>query len=148
MKKIFQPLLLGIWLIAFSRFACAEIAPKEYERVTNELGRAMELYRGLAKSDIAVDETLPRRDPLRALVDSEGHSVSSADLYDGPILQGIVHSEGFVRVLIDDKFYAVGDSFGPYTVREIRDDGIELGQGNSSLFIPLYPESQRKQGIS
>ena len=123
----------------------AEVAPKEYERMTNQLAKTMELYRSLAKQEITSDPTLLRRDPLASLIDAQGNpTASAAGVFDGPVLQGIIRSEGFVRVLIDDKFYAVGDSFGPYTVREIRDDGIELEQGTASVSIPLYPSREKK----
>ena len=132
--------------LSCSSFASAEIAPKEYERVSNQLGQALEFYRGLARPGVSFkDGFLLRRDPLRPLVDAAGHPVAGADLFDGPVLQGIIHSEGFTRVLIDDKFYASGDTFGPYTIREIREDGIELEQGDSPLFIPLYSPSQPKK---
>ena len=146
MKKIFRSLLLGIVLVGFSRTACAEIALKEYERVGNELGQAMQLYRNLAKANIVLDKALPRRDPLRALIDSEGNPVADADLYDGPVLQGIVRSNGFTRALIEDQFYSEGDAFGSYKVQKIRDDGVELEQGGSVLFVPLYRDSQEKRG--
>ena len=146
MKKIFRSLLLGIALVGFSRTVCAEIALKEYERVGNELGRAMQLYRNLARANIVLDKVLPRRDPLRALIDSEGNPMSPAGLYDGPVLQGIVRSNGFTRALIEDQFYSEGDAFGPYQVQKIRDDGVELEQGGSVLFVPLYRDSQEKRG--
>ena len=132
--------------LSCSSFASAEIAPKEYERVSNQLGQALEFYRVLARPGVSFkDEDLLRRDPMRPLVDAAGNPVPGADLFDGPVLQGIIHSEGFTRALIDDKFYAAGDSFGPYTIREIRDEGIELEQGSSSIFIPLYQQPQPKK---
>ena len=144
MKKIIST-SLTILLISAS-FAHAEIALKEYERVENKLGRAAQLFRNLAKVDIALDKALPRRDPLRALIDSEGNPVAGADLYDGPVLQGIVRSNGFTRALIEDQFYSEGDAFGPYKVQKIGDDGVKLEQDGSVLFVPLYRDSQEKRG--
>ena len=141
-------LLTMVLALSYSSFTSAEIAPKEYERLTNQLAKTVELYRSLAKQEITLDKMLLRRDPLASLIDAQGNPTAAAGLFDGPVLQGIIRSEGFVRVLIDDQFYAAGDSFGPYTVREIRDDGIDLEQGASTVFVPLYPSQGKKGDIT
>ena len=143
---------IRVFLLLFLSFSgvarAADIAPKEYQRVTNQLSQAVQLFRNLAKIKSSFDEKLPRRDPLKALVDGQGKFVGAAGLYDGPQLEGIVHSDGFIRALIDNQFYAVGDTLGPYRIQEIRDDGVQLEEKNSTLFVPLYPNSQERNGVS
>jgi len=136
---------LGIVLI-LSSVAQAAVLPQEYERITKELSQMLKLYRHLVQLGEADEPALARRDPLRALIDSEGKPVNAPGLYEGIYLRGIVRSEGFNRALVDDKLYAEGDSVGSYSIQEIRDDGITVAQGNSVLFIPLYPAQKAEKG--
>ncbi len=129
-----------------THLAYAEISPKEFDRVTNDLTKTLEFFRGFTETRVALEGSVLRRDPTKSLIDASGKPLSSMGLYDGPVLQGIIRSEGFTRVLMNDKLYALGDTIGTSKIREIRNDGIEVEEGNSTIFIPLYSEPQEKKG--
>ena len=123
----------------------AKAALNQYEQVVEKISRAIGSYQDLAKqTEVPYEEVRFRRDPLRSLIDTQGHLVSSPELYDGLALQGIILSEGFTKALIDDEFYGLGDAVGPYRILQIRSDGITTQRGNEILFVPLYPESDAK----
>ena len=146
MKKGIHFLTAVLMLVIFSSRTQAEVAPREYERIAKEFSGAFERIPNLTRPEMNFDELLSRRDPLRPLIDLEGRPVKGTGLSDGLTLQGIIHSEGFTRVLIDDQLYSEGDAVGPFKLRKIRQDGIELEQAGSVTLVPLYRDSQEKKG--
>ena len=136
----------SVLFLFFSGIAQAEVAPREYERIAKDLSQALGQIPNLAKPEVKnLDELVSRRDPLRPLIDSEGNPVKGTGFSDGPALQGIVRSEGFTRALIDDQLYSEGDAVGPFKLRKIREDGIELEGEGAVSFLPLYPSADAKK---
>ena len=133
---------LLLFLVRINSLVCAEVSPQEFKHVTNALSQALKLCQASSVSEKTADATWAGRDPLRPLIDSEGNPVKGTGFSDGPALQGIVRSQGFTRALIDDQLYSEGDAVGPFKLQKIREDGIELEQGGSVSFIPLYPQAE------
>ena len=114
----------------------ATAASPSHQQIANQLSEAIEKCRSLAVQGSGYDAVF-RRDPMRALVDSQGRLVTSAGLHGGFSVEGIIWSPDRPLAVIDDELFAKGDSVGPYTIRQIRQDGVVVQRGKDYLLIPL-----------
>ena len=117
--------------------ASAEAAQTSYARLTQQLSQAIEKCRGLASQQGLGYDAVFRRDPMRALVDSQGRLVTSAGLHGGFSVEGIIWSPDRPLAVIDDELFAKGDTIGPYTIAQIRQDGVVVQRGSDFRLIPL-----------
>ena len=132
-------LVFGIWclVISFSGVAgAAEVSPKTYERTANELGQTIQSVDAMHQDAGGCDAVF-RRDPLRPLVDAQGQLISSAGMSGGLSVQGIIWSDERPLAVIDDELFAQGDTVGPYTIVQIRADGVTVRRGDETIAIPL-----------
>ncbi|MDP3704150.1 MAG: hypothetical protein Q8R78_07155 [Candidatus Omnitrophota bacterium] len=111
-------------------------ATPSHQQIANQLSEAIEKCRGLALQGSGYDAVF-RRDPMRALVDSQGRLITSAGLHGGFSVEGIIWSPDRPLAVIDDELFAKGDTVGPYTIRQIRQDGVVVQRGNDFVLIPL-----------
>lgn len=111
-------------------------ASPSHQQIANQLSEAIEKYRSLTSQGPGYDAVF-RRDPMRALVDSQGRLVTSAGLHGGFSVEGIIWSPDRPLAVIDDELFAKGDIVGPYTIRQIRQAGVVVQRGNDFLLIPL-----------
>jgi len=114
----------------------AQAAQNDYGRLTEQLSQAIETCRQLATPGPGYDVVF-RRDPMRALVDAQGRLVTSAGLHGGFSVEGVIWSPDHPLAVIDDELFAKGDTVGPYTILQIRQDGVVVQRGNDVLLIPL-----------
>ena len=142
MKSVILFLLFSLFWNPFGLAA----DPAEYESALKELSQAIELFRELSKPGPTYEMAF-RRDPMQPLVDAFGNPLVAIELEEGLTVQGIVWSEDFRTVVVDDKSYVVGDTVGAYKILEIRPDGFLAEKDSETEFISLYPERQT-QGAS
>lgn len=107
-----------------------------HQQIANQLSESIETCRGLASQGSGYDAVF-RRDPMRALVDSQGRLVTSAGLHGGLSIEGIIWSPDRPLAVIDDELFAKGDTVGPYTIAQIRQDGVVVQRGSDFRLIPL-----------
>lgn len=143
MQPIRQTIFLLIFALSFG-WCKVGLASHPYEQMATELSKTVELYKGL-NQEAPKYEVVFRRDPMRALIDNQGNVLIAAGLHQGLALQGMVWSQGFNKVLIDDEFYGPGDEVGPYKIMEIRPDGLLAQEGEKSVFVPLYRDNEPVQ---
>jgi hypothetical protein len=111
-------------------------ASASHQQVANQLAEVIEKCRRLASQRPGYDAVF-RRDPMRALVDSQGRLVTSAGLHGGLSVEGIIWSPDRPLVVIDDELFAKGDTVGPYTIAQIRQDGVVVQRDSDFRLIPL-----------
>lgn len=116
--------------------ASAYAAQQSYAQLTKELSQAIETCRGLSSQGAGYDAVF-RRDPMRALVDAQGRLVTSAGLHGGLSVEGIIWSSDRPLAVIDDELFAKGDVIGPYTIVQVRQNGIVVQRGKEFRLIPL-----------
>jgi hypothetical protein len=137
--KTFKLVLAVLLLTAFySNAYGGELA--DYQASATALTNTMQRFQKLAAPSSEFDVVL-HRDPMRSLVDSSGGVISRSGFEDGLVLQGVIYSGDMKSVLIDDKFYKVGETVGPYTILEIRPNGFLGTTEGREQFIPLYAEN-------
>ncbi|MBI4436651.1 MAG: hypothetical protein HY590_04485 [Candidatus Omnitrophica bacterium] len=107
-----------------------------YERITEQLSQTIATVKALDTRKEKYD-VLFRRDPMRALVDSQGNLLTSAGLHDGLGVQGIIWNEKRPLAVIEDELYAKGDVIGDYVIRDIRDDSVIVQHGDQIQRIPV-----------
>lgn len=107
-----------------------------YERMAEELSQATRGYRALVQEMRPYDSYF-HRDPLQPLVDAQGHVVTAVGMHDGLAIQGIIWSDQKPLAIIEDELVAPGAQVGPYTVLQVRADGIVVQYGEDYLLIPL-----------
>ena len=129
-----QTLLMVLCVLLAPASARAESSV--YQRTAEELSQAMVLSRKLGGQRVPYDVVF-RRDPMRACIDAEGHLVSVGSLHGGLSVQGILWSEAHPFVVVDDELFSEGDAIGPFTLLEIRSDGVVAQRDGQTLFIPL-----------
>ena len=115
----------------------ADVSPRAYERTANELGQAIQSIDVMHQDAAGGYDAVFRRDPLRPLVDSQGQLISSAGMSGGLSVQGIIWSDERPLAVIDDELFAQGDTVGPYTIVQIRADGVTVRRGDETIAIPL-----------
>jgi len=94
--------------------------------------------RSKALRDQLVDyDVVFRRDPMQPLIDADGEMVSVSGLHGGLSVPGIIWSETRPLAVLDDQFLAEGDAIGPYTILDIRKDGLIAMRNREEVFIPL-----------
>ena len=125
------------------------MAGTSYERTTEQLSQAVQTYRDLTKEAGNYDVVF-RRDPMRPLIDAQGGLVTSAGLHGGLSVQGIIWSTDRPLAVIEDELFGAGDVLGPYTILQIREDGLIAQRGQDFLFIPLDRglETQQERKVS
>ena len=111
-------------------------AQTDYARLAEQLSQAIETSREFAAAGPGYDVVF-RRDPMRALVDSQGRLVTSAGLHGGFSVEGIIWSADRPLAVIDDELFAKGDTVGPYTILQIRQDGVVVQRGDDVRLVPL-----------
>ena len=127
----------GVLWCSVASVAAAKAAPKEYNRLTQELTAALATGKQMT-SQLAGYDVVFRRDPMQALVDEQGTLVTSAGLHGGMSVDGIIWSEDHPLAVIDGDLVPPGGSIGPYVVREIKQDGVVVTQGQGDpVTIPL-----------
>lgn len=117
------------------------------EQIIDQLAQAVRTAQALAQRD-PIDDVGSCRDPLQPLVDQHGQVISVVGLSGDFLVQGIVWSNQRPLAVIDDEVVGVGDVVGPYTVLEIRADGVLVQQGTETSFLPLYVDDHAQQGTS
>jgi hypothetical protein len=112
---------------------------RDCERLSEALSGAIAEYKSLERGVESYDFPL-RRDPMKTLIDHEGNVVAPAGVRAGLVVQGVVRSGNFKKILVDNVFYSEGDAFGPYEVLEIKDTGFWAKEGGEKVFVPLYTD--------
>ena len=107
-----------------------------YERITEQLSQTVAAVKELGTRKEKYD-VMFRRDPMRALVDSQGNLLTSAGLHEGLAVQGVIWNESRPLVVIEDELYAKGDTIGDYVIRDIRQDSVMIQHGDSVERIPV-----------
>ena len=137
MKTIFRAFLI-FCLGANAAFAAM---PAEYEAAAKQLELAIGTFRAFSKPKEALNLGA-RRDPMQPLIDTKGNVISSSGTRGELVVQGIIWSEAFKTVLIDDEFYGEGDTVGSYRILEIRSNGFfAQDASNKKIFIPYEPKN-------
>ena len=133
----------GMWVaVTFLAGLCIpdphrlEAASGGDEQVTQQLSQALASVRSLATQVVPYDAVF-RRDPTRALVNEQGELMTSTGLHGGLAVQGIIWSDQRPLAVVDDELVAQGDVVGPYTVTEIKPDGLIAASSAETVFIPL-----------
>lgn len=98
--------------------------------------QAAETSRKLSQRLVAYDAYF-RRNPMQGLIDAEGNINGISEGSNALCVQGIIWSDQKPLVIVDDALYAPGAAIGPYTIEEIRTDGITVKRGEDKLFVPL-----------
>ncbi|MBI4167811.1 MAG: hypothetical protein HY515_02540 [Candidatus Aenigmarchaeota archaeon] len=141
MKTFF--LALTIVCFVFSQAFAGE--PTEQEAMAKALSHSIETFRKLSEPGSGYNVVL-HRDPMEPLIDGQGNVVSSIGLHEGLVVQGIIYSEGFKSVLVDDQFYFQGDTVGSYHIVEVKPDGFVARQDDGkTIFVPLYSNTQAQE---
>ncbi len=109
---------------------------QEYEQTIQQLSKAIDTCRASSAERVGYDAVFGR-DPMGPLVDAQGQLVIVSGLPGGFALQGIIWTQGAPMVLIDGELYRVGDTVGPYTIREIREGGFFAVRGKDRQWVPL-----------
>ena len=130
--------LCGLWLVSVACFpggvaAAAEPATK---RTAEQLSQAIATAQVLSEQMVPYDVVF-RRNPLKSLIDAQGHLVASSGMSGGLFVQGIIWSGERPLVVIDDELFAQGDVVGPYTILQIMSDNVIVQRGIERLTIPL-----------
>ena len=139
--KIFF-LILTIMCVPLSTASAGETS--EHEVMAKALSHSMEVFRKLSEPGSGYNVVL-RRDPLEPLIDGQGNVVSATGLHEGLVVQGIIYSEGFKSALVDEQFYFVGDTVGPYRILQIKPDGFLAQDGEKTIFVPLYSNTKTQE---
>ncbi len=130
----------GSWLVAacvgWSPTASADAIPKDDRQLVHELSQAVDAARRFSAQTPPFDAVF-RRNPMQPLVNDKGEPMGMATSHDGPAVQGIIWSEEHPLVIIDDELMGKGAVMGPYTISEIRSDGVVVAYKGETLFIPL-----------
>ena len=113
-----------------------EAASAGDEQSIQQLSQALETVQSLAKQAAPYDAVF-RRDPTRALVNEQGELVTSTGLHSGLAVQGIIWSDHHPLAVVDDELVAPGEVVGPYTVTEIKPDGLTAASSTDTVFVPL-----------
>ena len=120
----------------------------EYEHLEQELSGAVTLFQKLSLPEKVFTE-VPRRDPMKSLIDNQGNLIPSLELSGELVLQGIYVSGGTKTVLVNESFYTEGSKVASYQILEIREDGILAQKENEQpTFFPLHPEAKTAGGVS
>ena len=109
---------------------------QEYEQTIQQLSKAIDTYRASSAERAGYDAAFGR-DPMGPLVDAQGQPAIVSGLPGGFALQGIIWTPGAPMALIDGELYRVGDTVGPYTLREIREDGFFAVRGKNRQWVPF-----------
>ena len=131
-----MPLVAVLVIGALSRAVIAEAASSGYEQTIEQLSDALVSVQTLAKQ-VAPYDAVFHRDPMRAVVNEQGELVSSAGLRGGLSVQGIIWSDQHPLAVVDDELVAQGEAVGPYTIVEIRPDGVVARYGENTISVPL-----------
>ena len=123
-------------ILVVSASVSAESTSSGDERTLQQLSQAIDAYRGLAEP-VTERDVMFHRDPFQALVDEQGHLVTSVGLYGGFSVQGIVWSHDRPLAVIDDQVVAQGETIGSYTILQIRSDGVVVQHNDQTTFIPV-----------
>ena len=125
-----------VTILCLSSAVMAATTSKDHGRTAEQLAQAIDICKRLAQQTVGYDVVF-RRDPMRPLVDSHGELLSTAGMSGGFSIQGIIWSDARPLAVIDDELFAQGDVVGPYTILEIKPDGVVVARGNETLLIPL-----------
>ena len=109
---------------------------ERYEQTADELAQAVHTAQALEEQAGGYDAVFSR-DPLKALIDAQGRVVSATGFSGELAVQGIMWSQERPLAVVDDELYATGDSVGPYTIVEIRQEGVVVARDGATLFVPL-----------
>jgi hypothetical protein len=131
-------ILMFLFVLLATPVAASETA--DYQMFAKALSNSLERFHQITKANSEYDVVL-LRDPTQSLIDSEGNVINTSGLHKGLVVQGIIRSGKDKSALIDDQFYAEGDSVGPYKILEIKENGFEALKGAEKVFVPLYNDS-------
>lgn len=141
MKTLFLALMIVCFM--FSQAFAGE--PTEQEVMARALSQSIETFHKLSEPGPGYHVVL-HRDPMEPLIDEQGNIINSTGLHEGLAVQGIIYSEGFKSVLVDDQFYFQGDTVGPYRIVEVKSDGFVARQDDGkTIFVPLYSNAQAQE---
>ena len=122
----------------------AEAAIDTLERTTRQLSQALQTYRSRFQQEGRYDAVF-QRDPMQAMLNSQGRVTVSAGLGEGLAVQGIIWSEARPLVVIDDHLFAQGDVVGPYKILEIHPNRVVAQLGDESKVIQLDRDLQKQE---
>lgn len=122
----------------------AEAALDQIEQTTQQLSQAMKSYRDQLKEREEYD-TAFRRDPMQALVDSQGQLIGSVGSREGSWIQGIIWSDTQPLVVVDGQLFGPEDVVGPYKILEIHPDRVIVQKGDQQETISLDRETEEKR---
>ncbi len=113
-----------------------EAASAGGERTIQQLAQALNSVRSLTKQVPPYDAVF-HRDPMRAIVNDRGEMVTSAGLHGGLSIQGIIWSDQRPLAVVDDELVAQGEVIGPYTITEIKPNGVMAASSTDTVFVPM-----------
>ena len=142
MRLFFKITLL--WIALGMMPLPAEAALDQIEQTTQQLSQAMKSYRDQLKERGEYDSAF-RRDPMQALVDSQGQLIGSVGSREGSWIQGIIWSDTQPLVVVDGQLFGPGEVVGPYKILEIHPDRVVVQKGDQQETISLDRETEEKR---
>ena len=133
-----------LWIVLGMMPLPAEAALDQIEQTTQQLSQAMKSYRDQLKEREEYDSAF-RRDPLQALVDSQGQLIGSVGSREGSWIQGIIWSDPHPLVVVDNQLFGPGEVVGPYKILEIHPDRVIVQKGDQQETISLDRETEEKR---
>ena len=109
---------------------------REFEQLTQQLSTVAEECRTIPSQQAGYDVGFGR-DPMRPLGVGQGQPADLFKMPGGFSLEGIIWSPKAPVAMIDGEFYRRGEGVGPYTLDEIRQNGIFIVRGKDRQWIPL-----------
>ncbi len=143
-EKRMKTFFLTLTIVCFVLSQAFAGEPTEQEVMAKALSHSIETFRKLSEPGPGYNVVL-HRDPMEPLIDGQGNIINQTGLHEGLVVQGILYSEGFKSVLVDDQFYFAGDSVGPYRILEIKSDGFLAQNEGKTIFIPLYSNTPTQE---
>ena len=135
--------IIFLWIALGMMPRPAEAALEQIEQTTQQLSQTMKSYRDQLKERGEYDSAF-RRDPMQALVDSQGQLIGSVGSREGSWIQGIIWSESRPLVVVDDQLFGPGEVVGPYKILEIHPDRVIVQKGDQQQTIFLDRETEEK----
>lgn len=128
--------LLALGLFCAGHPAWAMASPSDNEHTARGLAQQIEAYRVVSAEQGTYDVVF-HRDPMRSLIDPEGHVIAPGGLRAGLSVPGIIWSPQRPFVVVDQDLLTNGQRVGPYTVLRVRPNGVLARYHKEKLWIPL-----------
>ena len=142
MRSLLRSALL--WIALGMMPMPAEAALDQIEQTTQQLSQTMKSYQDQLKERGEYDSAF-RRDPMQALVDSQGQLIGSVGSREGSWIQGIIWSDTQPVVVVDGQLFGPGEVVGPYEILEIHPDRVIVQKGDQQETISLDRETEEKR---